>query len=56
MSFDPLMVLMRNGNTYVNVHTTANPSREIRGQVATQEFFGAVVPSDENERGSELVG
>ena len=33
VSFDSLLVLMRNGNAYVNVHTTANPAGEIRGQI-----------------------
>ncbi len=33
--FDSLVVLMRNGNAYVNVHTTANPGGDIRGQIAT---------------------
>ncbi len=32
--FDSLVVLMRNGNAYVNVHTTAFPGGEIRGQIA----------------------
>jgi CHRD domain len=30
--FDGLLTLMRAGNTYTNVHTTQNPSGEIRGQ------------------------
>lgn len=33
VSMDSLLVLMRNGQSYVNVHTTANPGGEIRGQV-----------------------
>jgi hypothetical protein len=33
ISLDSLLVLMRNGNAYVNVHTTANPLGEIRGQI-----------------------
>jgi hypothetical protein len=33
ITMDSLLVLMRNGNAYVNVHTTANPDGEIRGQV-----------------------
>lgn len=36
ISFDSLLVLLRNGNAYVNVHTTAHPPGEIRGQVAVQ--------------------
>ena len=31
--FDSLVVLLRNGNAYVNVHTTAFPGGEIRGQI-----------------------
>ncbi len=31
--FDSLVVLMRNGNAYVNVHTMAFPGGEIRGQI-----------------------
>jgi len=33
ISFDSLVVLLRNGNAYVNVHSTAFPGGEIRGQV-----------------------
>ncbi len=33
--FDSLVVLMGNGNAYVNVHTTAFGGGEIRGQIAT---------------------
>jgi len=32
ISMDSLLVLMRSQNAYVNVHTTANPGGEIRGQ------------------------
>ncbi len=35
ISFDSLLVLFRNGNSYVNVHTTGIPGGEIRGQVTT---------------------
>ncbi|MEO7997559.1 MAG: CHRD domain-containing protein, partial [Gemmatimonadaceae bacterium] len=35
ISLDSLLVLMRNGNAYVNVHTTLNPAGEIRGQLGT---------------------
>ena len=28
-----LLALLRNGNSYVNVHTSANPGGEIRGQI-----------------------
>lgn len=36
VSMDSLLVLMRNGQSYVNVHTTENPAGEIRGQVQVQ--------------------
>jgi hypothetical protein len=36
IGFDSLLVLMRNGNAYVNVHTTARPAGEIRGQVVVE--------------------
>jgi len=36
MTLDSLLVLMRNGNAYVNVHTRAHPAGEIRGQVVKQ--------------------
>ena len=34
ISLDSLRVLFNNGNAYANVHTTANPTGEIRGQIA----------------------
>jgi CHRD domain len=33
VSMDSLLVLMRTGRTYVNVHTEANPNGEIRAQI-----------------------
>jgi CHRD domain len=33
ISYDSLMALIRNGNAYVNVHTSAHPAGEIRGQL-----------------------
>jgi hypothetical protein len=33
LSWDSLLTLMRNGDVYVNVHTSNNPGGEIRGQV-----------------------
>lgn len=33
ISMDSLLVLMRNGNAYVNVHTSQYPSGELRGQI-----------------------
>jgi hypothetical protein len=37
VSMDSLLVLLRNGNAYVNVHTAANPDGEIRGQIARSQ-------------------
>ncbi len=34
ISMDSLLVLMRSGNAYVNIHTSAYPSGELRGQIA----------------------
>ena len=39
VSFDSLLTLMRLGRTYVNVHTTANPDGEIRGQIEPVSTF-----------------
>lgn len=36
VSYDSLLVLLRNGKAYVNVHTAANPAGEIRGQLTRQ--------------------
>lgn len=36
ITFDSLVALLRAGNAYVNVHTTANGGGEIRGQIAKQ--------------------
>lgn len=36
VSVDSLLVLLRNGRAYVNVHTAANPGGEIRGQLIRQ--------------------
>ena len=36
MTMDSLLVLLRTGNAYVNVHTRVNLGGEIRGQVSRQ--------------------
>ena len=36
VSLDSLLVLMRSGQSYVNVHTVENPAGEIRGQITVQ--------------------
>src|SRR5918911_200405 len=36
ISMDSLLTLMRTSNAYVNVHTSANPGGEIRGQIVKQ--------------------
>jgi hypothetical protein len=36
ISMDSLVVLLQNGNSYVNVHTEANQPGEIRGQIIEQ--------------------
>jgi hypothetical protein len=33
ISIDSLLILIRSAQTYINVHTTANPGGEIRGQL-----------------------
>jgi hypothetical protein len=45
ISMDSLLVLMRNGNAYVNVHTTANTAGEMRGQLG---HTGVSAASTEN--------
>ena len=41
VSGDSLVTLLATGKIYVNVHTTANPNGEIRGQVVPATFFVA---------------
>ena len=37
ISVDSMLVLFRNENSYVNVHTTAIPGGELRGQITTMQ-------------------
>jgi hypothetical protein len=38
---------LRNGNLYVNVHTTANPNGEIRGQIGRTIYFATLTGNQE---------
>ena len=42
VSLDSLRVLFNNGMAYVNVHTSANPAGEIRGQISPVHFTAAL--------------
>src|SRR5690606_25066589 len=44
-----LIELIRSGNTYVNVHTAANPAGEIRGQLELASFNFAAPLAGSNE-------
>lgn len=45
-SIDRLIEEMRAGNTYVNVHTEANPGGEIRGQIRMVQQPAAATPTE----------
>jgi len=48
---------LKNGNLYVNVHTTANPNGEIRGQIGRQVFFASLTGAQETPgTGSTATG
>jgi len=48
---------LKNGNLYVNVHTTANPNGEIRGQIGRQVFFASLIGAQETPpTGSTATG
>src|SRR5258706_13799474 len=48
---------LKNGNLYVNVHTTANPGGEIRGQIGRQVFFASLIGAQETPpTGSTATG
>jgi hypothetical protein len=47
----------KSGNLYVNVHTSANPNGEIRGQVGRMVFFATLTASQEvPDTGSSATG
>jgi hypothetical protein len=48
---------LKNGNLYVNVHTAANPTGEIRGQIGRQVFFASLTGAQETPgTGSTATG
>ncbi|HEX3059364.1 MAG TPA: CHRD domain-containing protein, partial [Usitatibacter sp.] len=48
---------LKNGNLYVNVHTAANPTGEIRGQIGRQVFFASLAGAQETPpTGSTATG
>jgi hypothetical protein len=39
-----LVNMIRNGDAYVNVHTTQNQNREVRGQIYTAYTTSDIIP------------
>jgi len=58
-SYAEALAAMRDGNTYLNVHTEANPPGEIRGQLEmtdhTHDGEATPPPTDTSVRGSETA-
>jgi hypothetical protein len=54
-TLDDLIAAMDSGDTYVNVHTAANPNGEIRGQIVNSEGAGGAETST-NSTNSSGVG
>jgi hypothetical protein len=46
----------RNGNLYVNVHTSANPTGETRGQIGRQVWFASLTAAQENPPTTSTAG
>lgn len=47
--WDGVLDAIRDGNSYVNIHTEANPGGEIRGQLAGDDGAGATTPPTDTE-------
>lgn len=53
-TLDDLITAMDSGDTYVNVHTAANPDGEIRGQIVNSEAPGAETSTNETSTNSSV--
>jgi len=53
-TLNDLIAAMDSGDTYVNVHTAANPDGEIRGQIVNSEAPGAETSTNETSTNSSV--